>query len=220
MHSHGSIQVLDMGNLKSHLSEMYLSGPTDEFYHLQRPISVLHLRVDPQQIQAFELAPNDEMELQLPHDQSIELIVRDRNAQPLSDLTQILESSIPFKSHPAQNTLAQLQQKDRVALKLRQQMTQLNIQDTDLEKVICLEYAPSIQFKALAALEIIVLNTGKNMQIEQQTPVDEAKVILKKAIAALEYLPAPLAQPIQDIRIARASAQTYTVKAGQWTQLS
>lgn len=219
MHSHGSIQVLDMGNLKSHLSEMYLSGPTDEFYHLQRPISVLHLRVDPQQIQAFELAPNDEMELQLPHDQSIELIVRDRNAQPLSDLTQILESSIPFKSHPAQNTLAQLQQKDRVALKLRQQMTQLNIQDTDLEKVICLEYAPSIQFKALAALEIIVLNTGKNMQIEQQTPVDEAKVILKKAIAALEYLPAPLAQPIQDIRIARASAQTYTVKAGQWIQI-
>ena len=61
------------------------------FFHLQRPISTLHLRVDPQQIQVFELDENDEIELFLPHEQSIEMMTRDANQQHQDHLLQALD---------------------------------------------------------------------------------------------------------------------------------
>lgn len=208
-----------MGNLSAHLGEIDYSEQLGSFFHLQRPISTLHLRVDPQQIQVFELEENDEIELFLPHEQSIEMITRDANQQHQDHLLQALDHSDHLYSAPSVHTYSQLKQQDHSAYLLQQQLAQFNIATENLNHVIHITTISSIRFRATATAQVIVFNTGRNMQIDEQNPIDEIKVIIHKNKNQTEYLPPPLAKPVQEIRIARASAQTYHVKAGQWIQI-
>ncbi|WEH99489.1 hypothetical protein PYR77_08400 [Acinetobacter soli] len=147
------------------------------------------MRVDPQQIQVFELEENDEIELFLPHEQSIEMITRDANQQHQDHLLQALDHSDHLYSAPSVHTYSQLKQQDHSAYLLQQQLAQFNIATENLNHVIHITTISSIRFRATATAQVIVFNTGRNMQIDEQTPIDEIKVIIHKNKNQTEYLP-------------------------------
>ena len=214
------LQVMYMGHLQQHLASDHSLEKNRDFFHLQTAIHCLNLRVNPQSVEHFLLESEDEIELHFPKEQSIELLVHNLQGQSQPEYLQLQTEQAVLTSGIAQNSLAQLAEQDQSSQKLQQQLQQLGLQQSDLQQVQCLtQHAGLVRFKATDPLRLIVFNTGKNMQVDQQNPVDEVFVKLIKAQPQFEYLPAALAEPVQEIRIPRASAKTYKVKAGQWIQI-
>ncbi|PVZ88754.1 aminomethyltransferase [Serratia sp. S1B] len=203
-----------MGNLSQHLSV-----ETEQFFHLQTALQQIQLRVDPQSAAIFELDAQDDLELNLPTDQGIEILVRNAQGKIQLPLLQLVSPNGIIGIGTAVQTLEQLVQQDSVAQRLEYQLQKFNIAQTDLEVVLRVQHTEQVRFHAPEALSVIVLNTGKNMQVDQHDAIDEVQVIIHKAKPQTGYLPAPLAQPIQEIRVNKASAKTYRVKAGQWIQI-
>lgn len=209
-----SAKAMHMGNLPQHLSV-----ETEQFFHLQVPLQQIQLRVDPQSALLLSLEAQDELELNLPADQGIEILVRNAHGKIQLPLLQLVSPNGIISIGTAVQTLEQLVQQDSVAQRLEDQLQKFKITQTDLDVVLRVQDTEHVRFHAPESLAVIVLNTGKNMQVDQQDAIDEVQVIIHKAKAQTEYLPAPLAQPIQEIRVSKASAKTYRVKAGQWIQI-
>jgi aminomethyltransferase len=70
----------------------------------------------------------------------------------------------------------------------------------------------------------VVTAVGGPMAVHEQQPPTELVVFVERAdperaASEMPDLPEPLADPAQDLRVHRASARAYEVKAGQWIQL-
>ncbi|SPL71061.1 DUF1989 domain-containing protein [Acinetobacter stercoris] len=209
-----------MGHLQPQFEDEKTFETATDFFHLQHLIRCLNLRVDTQSAACFVLETSDEIELNIPLQQPVEFLVKNTQGQIQHALLQVITEDLVIQQDEAQQALSQLAQQDQVAQKLQQQFEQMHLDHADLQQVQRLTQHNCIaRFKAKDHLQLIILNTGRNMPIDQQDPIDEIVVKLFKAQPLTEYLPVCLAQPIQEIRIPRASAKTYSVKAGQWIQI-
>ena len=86
------------------------------------------------------------------------------------------------------------------------------------------ESVPGEEAKFTASREAIavIAAPGGPMPIDQQTPPTDLLVFLRRAVikpAGAARLPEPLAEPRLDVRINRASADVYEVKAGEFIQI-
>lgn len=202
-----------MGLLSAEHSDTFI----DEYLHLQHPIDRIHTRVDAQSMQRFHLETDDEIELKL-FGHSIELLVLDLNGAVL-DSGLIFLNQKTYRCGPAIHTLAQLSLQGRSAAHLKKQFSQFNISHELLKNIIYIQEDKTIQMRATQDIQVFIFNTGHDLDVTTQSSVEELDVEIYKAQTAYAYLPEPLAEPIQDIHIPRASARTYTVKKGQWIQI-
>lgn len=202
-----------MGLLSAEHSDTFL----DEYLHLQQPIDRIHTRVDAQSMQRFHLEIDDEMELKL-SGHSIEVLVLDLKGA-VTDSGLIFLNQKTYRSGPAIHTLAQLSLQGRSAAHLKKQLAQFNISHELLENIIYIREDETIRMRATQDIQVFIFNTGHDMDVTTQSSLEELDVEIYKAQAAYAYLPEPLAEPIQDIHVPRASARTYTVKKGQWIQI-
>ncbi|MBJ9984716.1 DUF1989 domain-containing protein [Acinetobacter sp. S40] len=209
-----------MGHLQQPQKNENIFEETGDFFHLQPAIHCLNLRVDPQSVGSFSLEAQDEIELHLAKEQSIEFVIQDLQGYIQPHSLQLLSEQTVLESDIAKNTKAQLAEQGHSTQKLQHQLQRLGLQQSDLKQVQRLiQHEGFVRFKALNNLRLIVLNTGKNMRVDQQDAIDEIEVKLFKARPQSEYLPPLFAPPLQEIRIARASAKSYEVKVGQWIQI-
>lgn len=189
-----------------------------QFYNLQTSLQHLQLRVDGQSLLHINLEQGDILHFDLHIGQSLEVLVFQNQKIALETL-QASNHHQTLRITKMVNTLLQLQQNNQTAERLRKQIHHLHLdihQDTDAI-FICQETAQ--QFIAHAQIEVIIFNTGLDMQVNQQNPIDEVKLSIDKNEAQAEYLPTALAQPIQEFRVSKATALSYTVKQGQWIQI-
>jgi aminomethyltransferase len=77
-------------------------------------------------------------------------------------------------------------------------------------------------FQAQAAVRLLVTAPGGPMSVEAQTPPTDLEVFVERAeptAPSTPGLPDPLAEPRQDLRVERATAAAFEVKAGEWIQI-
>jgi len=70
----------------------------------------------------------------------------------------------------------------------------------------------------------VVVAPGGPMRVDEQSPPTDLAVFVQRADPdraenELPELPDPLADPLRDLRVDRATARAYEVKAGQWIQI-
>lgn len=200
----------------------HLSAPNtldtfqDAFIHLLQPIRTLHLRVDPQTLQCFYLDTGDEIELCL-SEQTVELLALNEKAQPFFKALESLKT--PYIISPAAQTLAQLKQQTPSAQALQHQLDHYQLSQDLLQQSWQITDQHAIRLRANQPVQVYVFNTGLDQDITLPFSLEELSVRLYKAQPMEQYLPEPLAKPVQEIHVPRASARTYTVKKGQWIQI-
>lgn len=200
-----------------HLSVLPAEPFSDEIIHLQPPIHILQMQIAAQRLNRFQLDENDEMVLEAANG-SVELLVLDQDGHPALEKIDILTPAT-YLMTSAQHTLAQLQQESHTAHALQKQFDQYQLCTQHLQQVSCIEGFEILKIKAKTAVQVFVLNTGPDLDITSPACLDEIKVIIHKAQPVDAYLPEPLANPVQEIHVPRASARTYHVKKGQWIQI-
>lgn len=210
-----------MGTLTLPLENTHSENTLEDYIHLQSLIHNLHLRCDAQNIQLFHLEMDDQIQLELAEHQSIELLIfnTEHKLQPELLNQNLTSGQQGLFLNNASNTRAQLAQQTSSSLQLRRQLAQYGIDEDDLRNTLTLAQYGTHLFRATAALNILVMNTGLDMDITQQDCIVEIPITILKAQPLKHYLPDPLAKPVQEILIPRASARTYNVKAGQWIQI-
>lgn len=127
---------------------------------------------------------------------------------------------MPYDMGPAKQAIAQIEQKTGssehlINLLAAWQLTQEALQQA---YVFSNDELPTLYFDE--EVSVILLCCGVDMPVDQQQPVTE--LLLRHHIkegAQDHDLPAPLAEPIQDLRIPRCSARSYLVKQGEWIQI-
>ncbi|MFU8926122.1 DUF1989 domain-containing protein [Acinetobacter puyangensis] len=189
------------------------------YIHLQKPIEALNIRIDAQYLKVINIQQGDVIEFCLPKAQSLELLILDSNGYFKPSLLQAMSDAGTIQITAASQTLAQLQQNRQSSLRLKQQLQQYQIDVQDLQRIVCIDGTQNIKFSCVEDGKMMVFNTGQDLCIDQHACINEITAIIHTQQALTEYLPEPLATPIQEIRIPRASAKTYRVKAGQWIQI-
>ncbi|WP_033289339.1 DUF1989 domain-containing protein [Amycolatopsis jejuensis] len=77
-------------------------------------------------------------------------------------------------------------------------------------------------FPALRSATCVIAAPGRRMRVDEQDPPSDLVVEVRRAKprpGRERPLPEPLAEPVLDLRIERASAHSYEVKAGQFIQV-
>ncbi len=76
-------------------------------------------------------------------------------------------------------------------------------------------------FTAQEEVLCVVAAPGAAMQVDGQNPPTDLQVIVRRAVVTspVERLPPPLADPVLDFRIGKATAEAYEVQAGQYIQI-
>ncbi|MGI9030108.1 MAG: DUF1989 domain-containing protein [Ilumatobacteraceae bacterium] len=78
----------------------------------------------------------------------------------------------------------------------------------------------TFQVEQATAASIAVI--GGPMDVEGQNPPSPVRVLIRRAVPRAQnepMLPEPLADPVVDLRVSRATAEAYEVAAGQWIQV-
>ncbi len=79
------------------------------------------------------------------------------------------------------------------------------------------------EFVASEDAILLVAAPGGPMEVAAQNPPTDLELFVKRANLrreeSLNALPPPLADPLQDFRVERATARAYEVKAGEWIQV-
>lgn len=219
-----SIKVLYMSELdRSELvlerSWQDITQPVSHYIHLQRPISELHIRIDAQQMKKLNVEQGDTIQFSIPTAQCLELLIHDVNGRFNLNVVQASHCKGVIQVCQARQSLAQLQQHRQSSQRLLQQLQHYAISTQDLQQVLLIDQAETVTFSCTANGSIYVLNTGLDMLVDQHNSLNDVVAVIHKQNAMTEYLPEPLAPPLQEIRVPRASAKTYQVKAGQWIQI-
>ncbi|MGJ8648415.1 MAG: DUF1989 domain-containing protein [Marinomonas colpomeniae] len=120
----------------------------------------------------------------------------------------------------AKHTKMQLGESSHASRYLQEQLSLWEVPDTALEEALCFLPTEFTVLEASEPLVLIIIVAGASMSVEQQLPVTELLVAhTHYSLPSCQVLPAPLAPPLEEIRIPHSSARTYSVKAGQWIQI-
>jgi aminomethyltransferase len=129
-------------------------------------------------------------------------------------------------SGPAKGIAAILSGGNESARSVAAGLRQLNIQFQDCGAVYLFEGdsrpGEVASFKAERAAICIVAAPGESMCPDRQNPPTDLVVMVERAQVeskGVPKLPTPLAEPRLDLRIDRATAQSYEVKAGEFIQV-
>lgn len=177
-----------------------------------KPIS--KYRLDGQQAIQLRLSAGDRLEiLSADQAQTTELIVLDAHGT--------LAPALLDKRPPgvAVGIQQQLQQRGAASQKLRNQLNTWQLDESSLQQAITVSGAEYAKFTAANALTVVIAAAGPNMSVEAHTPVTEVDITVTYANLAEPPLPAPLAPIKHELRVSRATAQTYEVKKGEWIQI-
>lgn len=191
------------------------------------------LRVEPQEALRVQLEKGDLLTICCPytglgadHGDSCdhyEILGLDANGKQASDKIELRAGDAALTNATA--TKAQLTESSRAASKLQACLGRWGVTSKHLDRVLKLSSAQTAQLSVTQPLTLVVLATGTSMSVEQQSPVSELRLQLQRSsISAdnansVEYLPEPLAPPLRELRIDRATAASYEVKAGEWIQI-
>lgn len=106
---------------------------------------------------------------------------------------------------------------------LKQQFEHWQISQEALEQVITILPDDESVMHVKQDMTLIIVAAGESMSVDQQHPATEVTVSIKRDQSSAnfhsEYLPEPLAAVKTEFRIAKASARSYDVKAGEWIQI-
>lgn len=186
----------------------------DYYFDSWRQTDSRQYRVAGQEAIKLELHKGDELEIaSIDGEQDCELIVLNDKGQ----LAPNLLGQEPVVM--AENCLAQLKEDSSAAARLRQQFERWQLSESQLEKAILVSGSEPVKLQAQADLSVVLIVAGTNMQIDQHKPVTEVNATIHYRQAPAEQLPEPLAEVKTELRIPRASAKTYEVKAGEWIQI-
>jgi aminomethyltransferase len=177
-----------------------------------KPIS--KYRLDGQHAIQLSLSAGDQLEILSPDKvQSTELIVLDAHGT--------LAPALLDKRPPgvAVGIQQQLQQRGAASQRLRNQLNTWQLDESSLQQAITVSGAEHAQFTAANDLTVVIAAAGPNMSVEAHTPVTEVDITVTYANLAEPPLPAPLAPIKHELRVSRATAQTYEVKKGEWIQI-
>lgn len=177
-----------------------------------KPIS--KYRLDGQHAIQLSLSAGDQLEILSPDQaQSTELIVLDAHGT--------LAPALLDKRPPgvAIGIPQQLQQRGAASQRLRNQLNTWQLDESSLQQAITVSGAEHAQFTAANDLTVVIAAAGPNMSVEAHTPVTEVDITVTYANLAEPPLPAPLAPIKRELRVSRATAQTYEVKKGEWIQI-
>jgi aminomethyltransferase len=177
-----------------------------------KPIS--KYRLDGQQAIQLRLSAGDQLEILSPDQaQSTELIVLDAHGTLAPAL---LDKRPPGVAIGIQQ---QLQQRGAASLRLRNQLNTWQLDESSLQQAITVSGAEHAKFTVANDLTVVIVAAGPNMSVEANTPVTEVDITVTYANLAEPPLPAPLAPIKHELRVDRATAQTYEVKKGEWIQI-
>lgn len=188
----------------------------EAYFHLTPAITHLEMQLSAHQLQHICLDAHDQLHLSCAVEQLVEVLICDEHFQPIS--TGCIEC-LALPQMPAQHTLAQLHSHSLNAKHLQQQLAQHQIKLELLDHVYQLNCATKLCLTATAKIHVYVFNTGPDADVCQQNGIQAIDIRVQFSEAKTEYLPHPLAPVLQEIRVPRASARTYTVKAGEWIQI-
>jgi len=179
---------------------------------LTKPIS--KYRLEGQHAIQLHLGAGDRLEILSPDKaQSTELIVLDAHGTLAPAL---LDKRPPVVAVGIQQ---QLLQRGAAAQKLRHQLDTWQLDDASLQQAIKVSGEEHAQFTAVSELTVVIAAAGPNMSVEAHTPVTEVDISVTYTNLAEPPLPAPLAPIKHELRVNRATAQTYEVKKGEWIQI-
>lgn len=177
-----------------------------------KPIS--KYRLDGQQAIQLCLSAGDRLEILSPDQaQSTELIVLDAHGTLAPAL---LDKRPPVVAVGIQQ---QLQQRGAASKRLRNQLNTWQLDEPSLQQAIKVSGAEHAKFTAANDLTVVIVAAGPNMSVEAHTPVTEVDITVTYANLAEPPLPAPLAPIKHELRVDRATAQSYEVKKGEWIQI-
>ncbi|ANF83398.1 aminomethyltransferase (plasmid) [Acinetobacter sp. NCu2D-2] len=200
-----------------HIADLSSDTVLDQaFINLQKPIHNLHLRADLQHITEVCLEPQDQIELIL-LSQSVEIWVRSFTSKPALKSIECLNGELTSK--PSGQSQKQLQQNSLSAVQLKQEMLQFDLGSEVIDQLFELQAENTARLIAHEAVNVYVWNTCSDLDVCSSHEREEIQIKVHKAQPKFEYLPPPLAKPIQEIHIPRASARSYLVKKGQWIQV-
>jgi len=120
-----------------------------------------------------------------------------------------------------EQTLAMLGDSSRASQQLNELLQQWQVVLT--ETSVCLPLSGTelsgngVILEALADIELVVVAAAVRMDVTQQNAAGELNLTLSST--SIPDLPAPLAEPVAEYRIPKASARAYLVKEGQWIQI-
>ncbi|MFT6351662.1 DUF1989 domain-containing protein [Neptuniibacter pectenicola] len=199
------------------------------YLNMQSRSGVGSFRVEPQQAIRLRLTRGDHVHLfSQDGEQQAELIVLDSRGHTANHLL-VSQSQGELSGSLAKATQAQISESRSAGQALAAQLNGWGVSDQHLSQAIQVnpsrlasdvETAPATEvFEVVDDLSLVVIAAGLSMQIEGHQPVTELSVQVKYLDASQVHLPEPLATPKTELRIPRASAQVYEVKAGEWIQI-
>ncbi len=120
-----------------------------------------------------------------------------------------------------EQTLAMLEENSEASGQLTQLLQQWQVTLTGSS--LCLPLSGielsgnGMMLEALGDIELVVVAAATRMDVTQQNAAGELDLILSSA--NVPDLPDPLAEPVAEYRVPKASALAYPVKEGQWIQI-
>ncbi|TXR53152.1 DUF1989 domain-containing protein [Reinekea thalattae] len=196
--------------------EQQSDGDVSELYNfsVDRPVDKQLFRIDAQKALALTLNKGDQLKLDSPDQAQIcEILVLDEQGQSVPEALSQQAVSV------AEQTLKQLQGKGASAKQLQQQFDAWGIEESHLNKALQFSGEGSVFLEVAEPVRVIFIAAGEDMLVEQHTPVGEVHLTVQYASPWSEYLPEPLAEVKEEIRIPRETARSYEVKAGEWIQI-
>lgn len=122
-------------------------------------------------------------------------------------------------STQAEHTLTQLESGAPSALSLHNQLQTWGLDREHFNAAIAVNAGEHYQAEAQADITVVLVAPGQDMVVDGHHPATDVSVSVYRSQILDEYLPPPLAQVKADIRIAKCSAETYRVNAGEWIQI-
>ena len=193
-----------------------LTSEDASYFNLQKPINSQRYRVDGQDALRLQLNVGDRLIINSPdHAQGCEVLVIDDEGNPAPEQLSHQQPG------PAIHIKSQLSGYGRSSSVLQEKLDQWGIRNQHLEQALYLDLVneETIELEAKSRTTVLISAAGVDMAIDTQCPTTEVHIRIEWASPPEEHLPAPLAQPRSEIRITKATAESYEVKAGEWIQI-
>jgi aminomethyltransferase len=184
------------------------------YLNLQKPLRSQLFRIEGQQALRLELSSGDLIEIDSPdREQVCEVLVIDSqgNAAP-----QLLSDLFPVE---AVEIKKQLESGGQAGSELQEQLESWNVKAAHLRNALRIPGDEGCTLQAVADVTVIFAAAGTDMLVDEHSPATEINLSLTHSLPFQEYLPEPLAEVKAEIRVPRATARTYEVKAGDWIQI-
>ncbi len=184
------------------------------YFNLQVAAAGRRYRLAGQQALRLSLAAGDRLLLQgSDGEQVCELLALDSEGRAAPHL---LGGRRP---EPSVGLRAQLAGDGSAARRLQAQLREWGVVDQQLETVVRIDTSEPVTLQAQGELTLVIAAAAADMSVEQQAPPTDVALTLTPANPPQEVLPEPLAPVKSELRVKRATARTYEVKAGEWIQI-